>query len=101
MSMPPPLIKVLGLPQSLRCREAHRYQPGRTNVLPIVLRMCQLLGPIQGRPKTPTMSPSTIVFDLDGTLVDTAPDLVATLNHILMREGLGSLPYDAARNMVG
>ena len=26
---------------------------------------------------------STIVFDLDGTLVDTAPDLINALNHIL------------------
>ena len=52
-------------------------------------------------PKSPTKSRPTIVFDLDGTLVDTAPDLVATLNHILTREGLGPLPYDAARNMVG
>src|SRR5260221_10001777 len=47
------------------------------------------------------MTPSTIVFDLDGTLVDTAPDLVATLNHILTREGAGPVPYATARNMVG
>jgi phosphoglycolate phosphatase len=43
----------------------------------------------------------TIVFDLDGTLVDTAPDLVATLNIIFGREGLPPLAYDVARNMVG
>ena len=43
----------------------------------------------------------TIVFDLDGTLVDTAPDLVDTLNVILGREGLPPVGYDAARNMVG
>ena len=30
----------------------------------------------------------TIVFDLDGTLIDTAPDLIDTLNVILAREGL-------------
>jgi phosphoglycolate phosphatase len=42
-----------------------------------------------------------VVFDLDGTLVDTAPDLVATLNAILAREGLPPLDYDAASNMVG
>ena len=34
------------------------------------------------------MAPPTVVFDLDGTLVDTAPDLIATLNTILGREGL-------------
>ena len=31
------------------------------------------------------MPPLTIVFDLDGTLVDTAPDLIASLNVILAR----------------
>jgi len=43
----------------------------------------------------------TIVFDLDGTLVDTAPDLVETLNVIFVREGLAPLPYDTARNLIG
>jgi phosphoglycolate phosphatase len=43
----------------------------------------------------------TIVFDLDGTLVDTAPDLIATLNLILGREGLPALPYEDARMMIG
>ena len=42
-----------------------------------------------------------VVFDLDGTLVDTAPDLVATLNVIFAREGVPPVDYDAARNMVG
>lgn len=43
----------------------------------------------------------TIVFDLDGTLVDTAPDLIATLNLILAREGMPPVDYDAARRMIG
>ena len=47
------------------------------------------------------MSGPTIVFDLDGTLVDTAPDLVATLNVILTREGLPAVPYDTARAFIG
>ncbi len=42
-----------------------------------------------------------VVFDLDGTLVDTAPDLAATLNVILAREGLAPVAYEAARNMIG
>jgi phosphoglycolate phosphatase len=42
-----------------------------------------------------------IVFDLDGTLIDTAPDLVDTLNVILAREGLASIPFDEARSMIG
>src|ERR1700760_400749 len=43
----------------------------------------------------------TIVFDLDGTLVDTAPDLISALNHILDREGLPPVPLQSARNMIG
>ena len=43
----------------------------------------------------------TVVFDLDGTLVDSAPDLVATLNVIFAREGLPPVAYDTARNLVG
>ena len=42
-----------------------------------------------------------IVFDLDGTLVDTAPDLVATLNAIFVGEGLRAMPFDAVRAMIG
>ncbi len=43
----------------------------------------------------------TIVFDLDGTLIDTAPDLIATLNIILAREGLPPVEYNSARRMIG
>jgi phosphoglycolate phosphatase len=43
----------------------------------------------------------TVVFDLDGTLVDSAPDLVATLNVIFARQGLPPVAYDTARNLVG
>jgi phosphoglycolate phosphatase len=43
----------------------------------------------------------TIVFDLDGTLVDTAPDLVDTLNVVLAAEGLPPVPFATARNMIG
>ena len=46
-------------------------------------------------------SVGTIVFDLDGTLVDTAPDLINALNFILDREGLPPVPLHAARNMIG
>jgi phosphoglycolate phosphatase len=44
---------------------------------------------------------ATIAFDLDGTLVDTAPDLVGSLNVILAEESLPSLPFDEVRRMVG
>jgi phosphoglycolate phosphatase len=46
-------------------------------------------------------SPRTVVFDLDGTLVDTAPDLINALNFILDREGLPPVPLHSARNMIG
>lgn len=45
--------------------------------------------------------PRIVVFDLDGTLVDTAPDLINALNFVLGREGLPPLPLAAARNMIG
>jgi phosphoglycolate phosphatase len=46
-------------------------------------------------------SVGTIVFDLDGTLVDTAPDLISALNFILEREGMPPVPLQAARNLIG
>jgi phosphoglycolate phosphatase len=46
-------------------------------------------------------SSGIVVFDLDGTLVDTAPDLINALNHVLDREGLPPVPLHAARNMIG
>jgi phosphoglycolate phosphatase len=47
------------------------------------------------------MAVPIVIFDLDGTLVDTAPDLVATLNVVLTRAGLPAVAYADARNMVG
>jgi phosphoglycolate phosphatase len=47
------------------------------------------------------MSAPTIVFDLDGTLAETAPDIMATLNIILDKEGLPALPLERARELVG
>jgi phosphoglycolate phosphatase len=42
-----------------------------------------------------------VVFDLDGTLVDTAPDLIAALNVALAKEGIPELPLASARNLIG
>jgi phosphoglycolate phosphatase len=42
-----------------------------------------------------------VVFDLDGTLVDTAPDLINALNFVLDREGMPPVPLKLARNMIG
>ena len=46
-------------------------------------------------------SSPTAVFDLDGTLADTAPDLIATLNVILDGEGVPRLPVAQARELIG
>src|SRR5436309_785659 len=46
-------------------------------------------------------SARTVVFDLDGTLVDTAPDLINALNFVLEREGLSAVPLEVARTMIG
>jgi phosphoglycolate phosphatase len=43
----------------------------------------------------------TIVFDLDGTLIDTAPDLISTLNLVLAGESMPPLDYDEACRMIG
>jgi phosphoglycolate phosphatase len=45
--------------------------------------------------------PPIVVFDLDGTLAETAPDLIATLNVILRQEGMMELPLEKARDMIG
>ncbi|WP_304170018.1 phosphoglycolate phosphatase [Phenylobacterium aquaticum] len=44
---------------------------------------------------------ATIAFDLDGTLVDSAPDLVNTLNLLLDQEGVPALPFEDARRFIG
>lgn len=42
-----------------------------------------------------------VVFDLDGTLADTAIDLAAALNHALEHMGRHRIPVETVRNMVG
>jgi phosphoglycolate phosphatase len=49
----------------------------------------------------PMSVPLTVVFDLDGTLVDTAPDVIWTLNTILEQEGLRPYAVSDARRLVG
>ena len=47
------------------------------------------------------MQNATLVFDLDGTLVDTAPDLVAATNHALAALGLPLVPAETLRQAIG
>ena len=47
------------------------------------------------------MATRTIVFDLDGTLVDTAPDLIGSLNVLFGRERLAPIALEAGRGLIG
>jgi phosphoglycolate phosphatase len=42
-----------------------------------------------------------VLFDLDGTLIDSAPDLAGTVNEMRLERGLPELPYPGLRAMVG
>ena len=44
---------------------------------------------------------AVLLFDLDGTLADTNPDLHAAMNHILGQHGLAPLPQDKVRHLIG
>ena len=47
------------------------------------------------------MRTSVICFDMDGTLVDTAPDLVGALNAVLSTRGYPVIKHDIAKTMIG
>ena len=44
-----------------------------------------------------SLLPAAVLFDLDGTLVDTAPDFVRVLNDLRLKYGRPALAYDAIR----
>ncbi len=45
--------------------------------------------------------PQAILFDLDGTLIDSAPDLGAAVDEMRVARGLPSLPLESYRHMAG
>ncbi len=47
------------------------------------------------------MTHPVLLLDLDGTLIDTAPDLIATLNVVLEKQKLAPVALEDARNMIG
>lgn len=46
------------------------------------------------------MTVNTILFDLDGTLIDTAPDLAYALNTLLLENGIDEKPYEKIKPLV-
>jgi phosphoglycolate phosphatase len=46
------------------------------------------------------MNINTILFDLDGTLIDTAPDLAYALNTLLLENGFSEKPYEQIKPLV-
>ena len=44
---------------------------------------------------------AVIAFDLDGTLVDTAPDLIGSVNEILRQEGIEPFSLEAGKKLIG
>lgn len=48
-----------------------------------------------------TVRVAAVLFDLDGTLVDSAPDLAGTVNDLRERRGLSPLAYEALRPHAG
>jgi phosphoglycolate phosphatase len=57
--------------------------------------------PLSAQSLAHNLAGATVAFDLDGTLVDTAPDLVGALNTVLHERRLPALPLHTARVMVG
>jgi phosphoglycolate phosphatase len=51
--------------------------------------------------KMTEISRLSICLDLDGTLIDTAPDLIRVLNEVIAEEGAGETDYLAARKAIG
>jgi phosphoglycolate phosphatase len=48
-----------------------------------------------------TSWPRAVIFDLDGTLVDSAPDIASALNEVLGRRGLQAFPIEKVKQMIG
>ncbi|RIA47566.1 HAD family hydrolase [Dichotomicrobium thermohalophilum] len=52
-------------------------------------------------PSTSGLAGATVVFDLDGTMIHTAPDLVRATNHVMAQSGLPPAPAEVITPAVG
>jgi phosphoglycolate phosphatase len=78
--------------------------PANPEIIAIQLRLAETASAFDQElavPETNRLAGAVIAFDLDGTLVETAPDLIAALNWLLEQEGLAPLPLDQARPFIG
>jgi phosphoglycolate phosphatase len=55
----------------------------------------------QSRSRMGTIDFNVVIFDLDGTLADTAPDLAASLNHALTALGRDTVDPESVRYLIG
>lgn len=84
--------------RALPCGAAPRRDAAIFTQRPGLVRVRALFGRAERLSLT---LPPVLVFDLDGTLVDTAPDLMVALNVVLRHEGLREVSLDEATGMVG
>ncbi|MFC2950688.1 HAD-IA family hydrolase [Marinicaulis aureus] len=54
-----------------------------------------------GKAMAEDLKGAALLFDLDGTLVDTVEDLAAAMNHALVEAGHASVPTSEVRHLVG
>ncbi len=52
-------------------------------------------------PSTSGLAGATVIFDLDGTMIHTAPDLVRATNHVMVQSGLPPAPAEVVTPAVG
>jgi len=57
--------------------------------------------PMDIHPSTSGLAGATVIFDLDGTMIHTAPDLVRATNHVIVQSGLPPAPAEVITPAVG
>ena len=60
-----------------------------------------MIDTLSTKPRERRAWPRAVLFDLDGTLIDSAPDIAAAVNELLARSGRGPLTLAAVTSMIG